>query len=344
MADIAERSQRIVGEWLKRQADEGPGTPDPLNIASAFLEMTARLMANPAKLMQAQLGFWQDYMSLWQNTARRMMGMEADAGHRAPTRRTGASATTPGRTTRSSTSSSSPTCCRRATCRTWSSRPTGSMRSTAQKVDFYARQFIDAMSPSNFLLTNPEVLRKTAETGGENLIKGLHNLLTDLERGKGQLRIKMTDMDAFRVGENIAVTPGKVVYPERPDAAYPIQSDDREGAEAPAADHSAVDQQVLHPRFAAAEQLRPLGGGAGPHGVHRFVGEPGRARSPRRASTTTCARAFSRRWTPSEAATGEKRRATPSAIASAARCWPRRWPGWRRTATTASNRRRSSSR
>ena len=83
---------------------------------------------------------------------------------------------------------------------------------TAQKVDFYTRQFIDAMSPSNFLLTNPEVLRKTAETGGENLLKGLNNLLSDLERGKGRLRIKMTDMDAFKLGENIAVSPGKVVY------------------------------------------------------------------------------------------------------------------------------------
>jgi polyhydroxyalkanoate synthase len=83
---------------------------------------------------------------------------------------------------------------------------------TAQKVDFYSRQFIDAMSPSNFLFTNPEVLRRTAETGGENLIKGLHNLLTDLERGRGKLHIKMTDTDAFRIGENIAVSPGKVVY------------------------------------------------------------------------------------------------------------------------------------
>jgi polyhydroxyalkanoate synthase len=79
-------------------------------------------------------------------------------------------------------------------------------------VDFYVRQFVDAMSPSNFVLTNPEVLRKTAETGGENLIKGLNNLRSDLERGKGRLSIKMTDTDAFRIGENIAVTPGKVVY------------------------------------------------------------------------------------------------------------------------------------
>src|SRR6201999_190284 len=83
---------------------------------------------------------------------------------------------------------------------------------TAQKVDFYARQFVDAMSPSNFLLTNPEVLRKTAETGGENLLKGLNNLLGDLERGKGQLHIKMTDTEAFKVGENIGVSPGKVIY------------------------------------------------------------------------------------------------------------------------------------
>ena len=73
MADIAERSQRIVTEWLKRQGDT-EHAPDPLNIGRAFLEMTARLMANPARLVQAQIGFWQDYMTLWQNTARRMMG------------------------------------------------------------------------------------------------------------------------------------------------------------------------------------------------------------------------------------------------------------------------------
>src|SRR5260370_34395874 len=76
MADIAERSQRVVSEWLKRQSDQAPQL-DPLNIGSAFLEMTARLIANPARLMQAQLGFWQDYMTLWQNTTRRMLGLDA---------------------------------------------------------------------------------------------------------------------------------------------------------------------------------------------------------------------------------------------------------------------------
>jgi len=62
------------------------------------------------------------------------------------------------------------------------------------------------------VLTNPEVLRATVDSGGENLVKGLEHMLDDLERGKGQLAIKMTDTDSFKLGENIATTPGKVVY------------------------------------------------------------------------------------------------------------------------------------
>ena len=210
MADIAERSQRIVGDWLKRQSQEGADL-DPLNIGNAFMEMTARLMANPAKLMQAQLGFWQDYMMLWQSTARRMMGLDSEPVIQADPKD------------------------RRFKDNAWQDNEVfdfikqsyllsaryvqdvvrqvdGLDPKTAQKVDFYARQFVDAMSPSNFVLTNPEVLRKTAETGGENLLKGLSNLLSDLERGRGKLTIRMTDLEAFKIGENIGVTPGKVVY------------------------------------------------------------------------------------------------------------------------------------
>jgi polyhydroxyalkanoate synthase len=209
MADIAEHSQRIVGEWLKRQSEESPAA-DPLNIGSAFMEMTARLMANPATLVNAQLGFWQDYMTLWQNTARRIMGIDSTPVIDAPGDR-------------------------RFRDDAWKeneifdfikqsyllsarfvqdvvTRVDGLEPKTAQKVDFYARQFVDAMSPSNFLMTNPEVLRKTAETGGENLVRGLHHLLQDLERGRGSLHIKMTDDEAFKVGGNIGVSPGKVIY------------------------------------------------------------------------------------------------------------------------------------
>jgi polyhydroxyalkanoate synthase len=82
---------------------------------------------------------------------------------------------------------------------------------TRRKVDFYTRQYIDALAPSNFALTNPEVFRETIASGGQNLVRGLHNLLDDIERGNGRLKISMTDPKAFELGVNIATTPGKVV-------------------------------------------------------------------------------------------------------------------------------------
>ena len=78
MAEIAETSQKLVTDFLTRQAAEGLGPSDPLNIGGAFMEMTTRMMADPAKLMEANLNLWQDYIQLWQSTATRMMGGEAD--------------------------------------------------------------------------------------------------------------------------------------------------------------------------------------------------------------------------------------------------------------------------
>jgi polyhydroxyalkanoate synthase len=212
MTNIAERSQRVVSDFLARQAaDPKFGSLDPLNIGNAFLEMTAKMMSDPAKMMEANLSLWQDYMTLWQNTARRLLGETTDPIAKPDNGD------------------------RRFKDEMWEENEIfdyikqsyllsarwvqGVVRNveglddhTAKKVDFYTRQFVDAMAPSNFVMTNPEVLRATVESGGENLLKGLSNLLEDLERGKGNLAIKMTDYDAFKVGENIAVTPGKVVF------------------------------------------------------------------------------------------------------------------------------------
>ncbi len=212
MADIAERSQRIVTEFLTKQAAEGSiGMSDPLNIGSAFLEMTTKMMTDPGKLAQASMSLWQDYLNLWQNTASRMLGAETEP------------VIVPEREDR------------RFKDEAWSENEVfnfmkqsylltarwmqstvnnvdGLDEKTAQKVDFYTRQFIDAFSPTNFVMTNPEVLRTTIETGGENLLNGLKNMLGDLERGKGSLRVSMTDMDAFTIGENIATTKGKVIF------------------------------------------------------------------------------------------------------------------------------------
>ena len=72
------RSQKLVTDFLARQEPGGAGNLDPLNIGAAFMEMTHRMMADPAKLVQAQMTLWQDYMRLWQSTAQRMMGQESE--------------------------------------------------------------------------------------------------------------------------------------------------------------------------------------------------------------------------------------------------------------------------
>ncbi|HEX9584521.1 MAG TPA: class I poly(R)-hydroxyalkanoic acid synthase [Gammaproteobacteria bacterium] len=213
MAKIAEQSQRLVQEFVERQA-EGAGTYqvlDPFVMGRAFQEFTARMMADPARVIEAQMKLWQDYASLWQSTAKKMMGEPAEP------------VATPAPTDK------------RFKDEEWQDNPVfdyikqsyllasnfmldsvrkvdGIDEKTAEKVAFYTRQFVDAMAPTNFAMTNPQVVRRTLETGGENLLQGLSNMLGDLERGKGKLRIKMTDLEKFELGKNVAVTPGKVVF------------------------------------------------------------------------------------------------------------------------------------
>lgn len=86
---------------------------------------------------------------------------------------------------------------------------------TRQRLSFFTRQWLNAVAPSNFLWSNPEVLRLTMESGGQNLITGLKQLTEDLEKSAQVLRIRMTDNSAFKLGDNIATTPGKVVFRNR---------------------------------------------------------------------------------------------------------------------------------
>jgi polyhydroxyalkanoate synthase len=209
---VGEKSQELVADFLKRHTnDEGLGMASPMAIGAAFFEMTARMMADPSRLVQAQLSLWNDYMTLWQRTAQRFLGgpaepmiepLQGDRRFR--------DAAWDNNTLFDYIKQSYLLTAR------WLQNTVREVEGidarTARKVDFYTRQFVDALAPSNFVMTNPEVLRATIESRGENLLQGLKNLLDDLERGKGRLAIKMTDMNAFRIGENIAVTPGKVVF------------------------------------------------------------------------------------------------------------------------------------
>jgi polyhydroxyalkanoate synthase subunit PhaC len=214
-SDFAEKSQRIVQAFWEKQAEEagaaGFSITDPLAVSRAFFDAGAKLMADPARLAEAQVRLWQDHVALWRRSMQQLMGekvpplVEPERGDR------------------------------RFKDEAWNEELVfdyikqsylltarwlrgvvndieGLGPSERQRVDFYTRQLVSAVSPTNFALTNPAVLRKARETGGANLLNGLEHLLSDLERGKGRLQISMTDEKAFEVGRNVATSPGKVVY------------------------------------------------------------------------------------------------------------------------------------
>lgn len=215
--ELAAQGQRISARVWGTQAAQGNGMPqgvgmgDPLNIGRAFAEAAAKMLSDPVKLATAQMELWQGYMELWQSSVTRFLG-----GTSTPV-------IEPAKTDK------------RFKDPLWQDSATfdfikqayllsarwvqglvqnveGLDDKTARKVDFYTRQLVDALAPTNYLYTNPEALRTTLETGGKNLIDGMRNLLEDIERGHGQLKISMTDYEAFEVGKNIATTPGKVVF------------------------------------------------------------------------------------------------------------------------------------
>jgi poly[(R)-3-hydroxyalkanoate] polymerase subunit PhaC len=212
MARVASKSQRLLSEFFKHQTDHKGGEPlDPLNLTGAFSTLYKEMTAHPERLMQAQFALWKDTMTLWKRTAERAMGKEVDP----------VVVPAPGD--------------RRFRDKDWENpvfdfikqsyllasnwlqhtvaeAGGGDSNKKGQaRAAFYARQFTEALSPSNFVLTNPEVLRETLKSNGENLVKGLDNLLADLDRGQGQLSIRQTT-DNFLVGRDIATTPGKVVF------------------------------------------------------------------------------------------------------------------------------------
>ena len=212
LAEIALRSNHLFKEHLAGQSRESGEEPvDELGVGKAFTDLAGKLMTDPFKLAEAGMRMWQDYFMLWQNTMKKAMGEES-----APV------AETPGSDNRFNSElwqnnlvfdyiKQSYLIAAQNIQKTVS-EVEGLDAQTARKVKFFTRQYVDALAPTNFVMTNPEVLKATVETGGKNLLDGLNHLLHDLERGHGKLAISMTDYKAFKMGENVATTPGKVVY------------------------------------------------------------------------------------------------------------------------------------
>ncbi len=214
MVKVAAQSQRLVTDFMKAQAKSKPnggGSSDPLNLGQTFVDFLGQAMRNPTHFVEANVKLWQDYLNLWQHTARRMLGedaapvIEPSAGDKRFKDKDWSENQVFDFIKQSYLLSAR-----------WLQQTMGDVKGlddkTRKKVDFYTKQFADALSPTNFLFTNPEVLRETFSSNGDNLVKGLNNLLKDLERGKGQLAIRQTDMEYFEVGRNLALTPGKIVF------------------------------------------------------------------------------------------------------------------------------------
>ena len=210
LTKIAEQSQRLLQDFLLDRPDIARlGMGDVTTLGGDFIELTTKMMTDPAAVARTQIDLFNDSLRVWHTTAERLMGR--GSGTEEPSKDK--------RFKHPDWTENAVFYFIKESYLIWAKAALAAVRgvegldpAAARKVDFYTRQFVDALSPSNFLATNPEVLAATLETGGQNLLRGLENLLGDLQRGKGRLSITMTDMEAFRLGENIAATPGKVVF------------------------------------------------------------------------------------------------------------------------------------
>jgi polyhydroxyalkanoate synthase len=207
--EVAERSAKLLGEFAKKDPSSGvlAAAGDELGIAKAYMELYSNMLANPAGLAAFSTNLMLDYLHLWQSSWMKMMGAQAGP--------TAVPAKGDGRFKDDDWSSNFLFDYMKQSYLIASrhiqhavANVAGLSPESEKKVAFFTRQYVDALSPSNFALTNPQVLRETLASGGQNLLKGLNNLLSDMEKGG----ISMTDETAFKLGENVASTPGKVVF------------------------------------------------------------------------------------------------------------------------------------
>ncbi len=217
LSDVTGKSQEVIREFFVRHADNpvkvatGQKSVDPLNVGEAFNELMGALAADPGTVMQRQFNLWGDYAKLMATMGRRIAGEEVKP----------AIEPEPGD--------------KRFAHKAWSENPMldfvkqsyltyakwlkgtvhqldGMEDHDKKKAEFYTQQFLDAIAPTNFPALNPEVVEATIESKGENFLKGTRNLLEDLARGDGSLSIRQADLDYFKLGENVATTPGKVIF------------------------------------------------------------------------------------------------------------------------------------
>ncbi len=210
LAKAALTTQGAIANAALSQAGSEVVT-DPFHIGPALTDVITRMAAEPQRMIQAQAELFDGYMDLWKTAARRASGLETEPVA-APAKGD-----------------------KRFNDPDWTANPVfdvmkqsylltsnwlnklvgavdGVDPMTKRRVEFFTKMLTDAFSPTNFLVSNPVALREAMATQGESLIKGAEQFASDLARGGGQLSISQTDLERFKVGENVATAPGKVVF------------------------------------------------------------------------------------------------------------------------------------
>jgi len=211
-AAMTRANQVFSTAFIDQSTDAAKWQPDPLGMQGALNDVWSHLARQPETLREAHARLWERYAEIWQrHTAYMLTGQQTEEG---------------------------PVRDKRFRDPEWRSNPGFSLlresylatagfvtdlvasaegvdEATKRKAAFFIKQAVDAASPSNFLMTNPAALRALLSSQGESLKKGVENLAGDLKRGHGALAISQTDLDAYKVGVNIAASPGKVVFRNR---------------------------------------------------------------------------------------------------------------------------------
>ncbi|MGA9658408.1 MAG: class I poly(R)-hydroxyalkanoic acid synthase, partial [Asticcacaulis sp.] len=213
IAKAAMTAQSALAKTIFKQTDtDTGGSSDPFQVGPAMTEIMSALAAKPDKLIEAQTELLTGYMELWGTMTRRSFGVgqaqAAESGKPADKRFSDPKwqENQMFDMMKSSYLLSS----------NWINKLISSVEGVdpmvKRRAEFFTKLLTDAMSPSNFLMSNPAALQALIESNGETLVKGMERFADDMARGDGKLMISQADTSRFKVGKNVATTPGKVVY------------------------------------------------------------------------------------------------------------------------------------
>ena len=204
-------AQSALAKTVFKQPDRETGAApvDPFQVGPAMKEIMNSLAAKPNKLIEAQNDLLSGYMDLWGQVARKTLGAEA-APQLKPADKRFADPRWEQNLVFDVMKQSY------LLSSTWLNNLISSVDDVdpivKRRAEFFTKLMTDALSPSNFLMTNPAALQTLFDTKGESLVKGMERFADDMARGDGKLMISQADYARFKVGENVATTPGKVVH------------------------------------------------------------------------------------------------------------------------------------